>query len=73
MLAALVIVFREVLEAGLIIGVVLAASRGVVGRGRSMVLGILTGIAGSAMVAAFAAKSPPPSKGAARSCSPLRS
>jgi high-affinity iron transporter len=56
MLAALVIVFREVLEAGLIIGVVLAASRGVVGRGRSMVLGILTGIAGSAMVAAFAAQ-----------------
>ena len=32
MLAALVIVFREVLEAGLIVGVVLAASRGVPGR-----------------------------------------
>ena len=29
MLAALVIVFREVLEAGLIVGIVLAASRGV--------------------------------------------
>jgi high-affinity iron transporter len=56
MLAALVIVFREVLEAGLIIGVVLAASRGVPGRGRIVMLGILTGVAGSAVVAAFAAQ-----------------
>lgn len=56
MVAALVIVFREVLEAGLIIGVVLAASRGVPGRGRTVGLGILTGVAGSAVVAAFAAQ-----------------
>src|SRR5262245_65834808 len=56
MLAALIIVFREVLEAGLIVGVVLAASRGVQGRGRTILLGILTGIAGSAVVAAFAAQ-----------------
>jgi high-affinity iron transporter len=56
MLAALVIVFREVLEAGLIIGVVLAASRGVSGRGRAVAMGILAGIAGSAVVAAFAAQ-----------------
>src|SRR5262245_5836419 len=56
MLAALVIVFREVLEAGLIIGVVLAASRGVPGRGRAVALGILAGVAGSAVVAAFAAQ-----------------
>jgi high-affinity iron transporter len=54
MLAALVIVFREVLEAGLIVGVVLAASRGVAGRGRLVALGILAGIAGAAIVAAFA-------------------
>ncbi len=32
MLAVLVIVFREVLEAGLVVGVVLAATRGVAGR-----------------------------------------
>jgi high-affinity iron transporter len=56
MLAALVIVFREVLEAGLIIGVVLAASRGVEGRGRAVALGILAGVAGSGLVALFAAR-----------------
>src|SRR5215470_11298166 len=56
MLAALVIVFREVLEAGLIVGVVLAASRGVPGRGRVIAVGILAGVAGSAVVALFAAQ-----------------
>ena len=56
MLAALVIVFREVLEAGLIVGVVLAASRGVPGRGRSGALGVATGVLGSAIVAVFAAR-----------------
>jgi high-affinity iron transporter len=55
LLAALVIVFREVLEAGLIVGVVLAASRGIAGRGRAVMLGVLAGIAGSAIVAMFAA------------------
>jgi high-affinity iron transporter len=55
MLAALVIIFREVLEAGLIIGVVLAASRGVSGRTGAVALGVLAGIAGSAVVAFFAA------------------
>ncbi|MFA5954943.1 FTR1 family protein [Hyphomicrobium sp.] len=54
MLAALVIVFREVLEAGLIIGVVLAASRGVPGRGTAVALGVLAGILGSIIVAKFA-------------------
>ncbi len=34
MLGALIIVFREVIEAGLIIGIVMAATRGVAGRGR---------------------------------------
>jgi high-affinity iron transporter len=56
MLAALVIVFREVLEAGLIVGVVLAASRGVPGRGQAVALGVLAGVAGSAVVALFAAR-----------------
>jgi high-affinity iron transporter len=54
MLAALIIVFREVLEAGLIVGVVLASSRGVAGRARVVALGVLAGVAGSAVVAAFA-------------------
>ncbi|MFT3733039.1 MAG: FTR1 family protein [Hyphomicrobium sp.] len=56
MLAALVIVFREVLEAGLIIGVVLAASRGVHGRNGAVALGVLAGILGSIVVAMFAAR-----------------
>lgn len=56
MLAALVIVFREVLEAGLIVGVLLAASRGVAGRGKAISLGILAGVLGSAIVALFAAR-----------------
>lgn len=56
MLAALVIVFREVLEAGLIIGIILAASRGVPGRSRAVGLGVLAGIAGSILVAVFAAR-----------------
>ncbi|MBP2290855.1 FTR1 family iron permease [Azospirillum rugosum] len=54
MLASLIIVFREVLEAGLIIGIVLAATQGVAGRARWIVLGIVGGIAGSCLVAAFA-------------------
>jgi len=56
LLAALIIVFREVLEAGLIVGVVLAASRGVEGRGRAVALGVLAGLAGSVVVALFAAQ-----------------
>lgn len=56
MLAALIIVFREVLEAGLIIGVVLAASRGVAGRTGAVGLGVLAGLAGSMVVALFAAQ-----------------
>jgi high-affinity iron transporter len=54
MLAALVIVFREVLEAGLIVGIVLAASRGVPGRSRAVGLGVLAGVLGSMVVAGFA-------------------
>ncbi len=54
MLGALVIVFREVLEAGLIVGIVMAATRGVDGRGRWISIGIGTGVVGAAIVAAFA-------------------
>ena len=54
MLGALIIVFREVLEAGLIVGIVMAATRGVSGRGRWIVIGIGTGVLGAAVVAAFA-------------------
>lgn len=54
MLAALVIVFREVIEAGLIVGIVMAASKGVRGRGRMVSLGVLGGVVGACLVAAFA-------------------
>lgn len=54
MIGALVIVFREVIEAGLIVGIVLAATRGVVGRGRWVALGLGAGLAGAALVAVFA-------------------
>ncbi len=54
MLGALIIVFREVIEAGLIVGIVMAATRGVLGRGRWISLGIGAGILGAAVVALFA-------------------
>ena len=54
MFGALIIVFREVIEAGLIIGIVLAATRGVNGRGRWVATGILAGTLGAGIVALFA-------------------
>jgi high-affinity iron transporter len=54
MLGALIIVFREVIEAGLIIGIVMAATRGVFGRGRWIIIGIGAGVLGAAAVALFA-------------------
>ena len=54
MFAAAVIVFREVLEAALVIGLVLAASRGLRGRGIWVGSGILIGAAGAVSVAVFA-------------------
>jgi high-affinity iron transporter len=54
MLAALVIVFREMIEAGLIVGIVLAASRGVPGRWRMVGGGIAGGVLGACLLAAFA-------------------
>ena len=54
MLGAAIIVFREVIEAGLIIGIVMAATRGVVGRGRWVNIGIIAGVLGAAVVAMFA-------------------
>jgi high-affinity iron transporter len=54
MIAALIIVFREVIEAGLIVGIVLAATTGVPGRERAVAMGILAGVLGACLVAAFA-------------------
>ncbi|MDE2166277.1 MAG: FTR1 family protein [Alphaproteobacteria bacterium] len=54
MAAALIIVFREVIEAGLIVGIVLAATRGVPGRSLWVGYGIGGGVAGAGIVALFA-------------------
>jgi high-affinity iron transporter len=54
MLASLVIVFREVIEAGLIVGIVLAATRGLPRRGWWVASGVAGGTLGACLVAAFA-------------------
>lgn len=54
MLATAIIVFREVLEAALIIGIVLAATQGIAKRGAWVSSGIVAGIAGAGLVALFA-------------------
>jgi len=54
MLATLLIVFREVIEAGLIVGIVLAASKGVARRSLWVTYGVSGGVLGACLVAAFA-------------------
>src|SRR5438067_13910666 len=54
MLASLIIVFREVLEAGLIVGIVLAATREITRRGVFIGGGIAAGVIGAALLAFFA-------------------
>ena len=53
MLAVAIIVFREVLEAALVVGIVLAASRGVPRRGKWVAAGVGAGIVGAMLVAGF--------------------
>ncbi len=54
MLASLIIVFREVFEAGLIVGIVLAATQGIAGRAAWLASGIGAGALGAAVLALFA-------------------
>jgi high-affinity iron transporter len=54
MLATAIIVFREVIEAALVIGIVMAATQGVVYRNLWITGGVVTGLAGSCIVAFFA-------------------
>ena len=54
MIAALIIVFREVFEAGLIVGIVLAVTRTVAHRNRWIGGGVLAGVLAACVVAAFA-------------------
>ncbi|HEY4127403.1 MAG TPA: FTR1 family protein [Gammaproteobacteria bacterium] len=54
MLATAIIVFREVIEAALIVAIVLGASRGIPRRGRWVSGGIALGVVGASVVAMFA-------------------
>ena len=54
MLGTGLLVFREVLEAALIVSIVCAATRGVTGRGRWVGSGVGAGVLGAIVVAAFA-------------------
>jgi len=51
MLATAIIVFREVLEAALIVGIIAAATRAIPGRNRWLAAGIAAGLAGAGLVA----------------------
>jgi high-affinity iron transporter len=53
-IAALIIVFREVFEAGLIVGIVLAVTRTVAHRNQWIIGGVLAGVLAACVVAAFA-------------------
>jgi high-affinity iron transporter len=53
-LPSLIIVFREVFEAGLVIGIVMAVTTGVAGRGLWVAGGVAVGILGACLVALFA-------------------
>jgi high-affinity iron transporter len=53
MIGALIIVFREVIEAGLIVGIVLAATRSVAGSRWFVSMGVLAGVMGSCLMAVF--------------------
>ena len=55
MLGALIIVFREIIEAGLIVGIVLAVTQGVRGSRATIAAGVAAGVVGACLVAAFAA------------------
>ena len=54
MLAAFLIVFRESLEAALIISIVMAASRGIPGRTPWVAAGLLAGLLGAGLLGMFA-------------------
>lgn len=52
MFVTALVVFREVLEAALVIGIAAAATQGVPGRGRWLLAGLLLGLLGAGLVAA---------------------
>ena len=57
MLGSAVIIFREVLEAALIIGLILAVTRDVPGRTRYVLMGVAGGVGGAVLLALFGDRS----------------
>jgi len=56
MVAAAIIVFRELLEAALIVSIVMAASRGIARRGAWIGTGVAAGVAGAILIAGLASE-----------------
>jgi high-affinity iron transporter len=56
MIGALIIVLREVIEAGLIVGIVLAVTKNIPGRMTYILAGLFGGLVGAALVAVFASE-----------------
>jgi high-affinity iron transporter len=54
MLGALIIVFREVIEAGIVVGIVMAVTQGIPGAKFWIAAGIAAGVGGAVLVACFA-------------------
>jgi high-affinity iron transporter len=71
MLAVAVIVFREVLEAALIVIIVMAASVGVTGRTVWVAFGIGAGVFGAGLLATFAASIADAFQDSSHECSTL--
>ena len=54
MFSIAVVIFREIFEISLIIGILMAATKGLAKRGKWVLVGVLGGIAGSVLIAFFA-------------------
>jgi high-affinity iron transporter len=54
MIGALIIVFREVIEAGIVVGIVMAVTQGIPGAKLRIAIGVVAGVSGAVLVAIFA-------------------
>ena len=54
MIGALIIVFREVIEAGIVVGIVMAVTQGIPGAKLRIAIGVAAGVSGAILVAIFA-------------------
>ncbi|MCA9398861.1 MAG: FTR1 family protein [Candidatus Omnitrophica bacterium] len=54
MFSIAVVIFREIFEIALIVGILMAATRGLAKRGKWVLVGVLGGVAGSVLIAFFA-------------------